>query len=105
MPFDGTLGVLSKIVPTNHEFGGQVVVEADQEREHSLVNDSLLFERINEKLWHVSQCIRAQTQDTVADKGIKTCLCNDSCNAMVISADSSGHEADFVSSCEAEHSP
>lgn len=44
MPLNGTFGVLGEIVATNHELGGQVVVKANKEREHALVDDSLLFE-------------------------------------------------------------
>ena len=54
MPLDGALGVFRKVVATNHELRWQVVVEADQEGEHALLDHALLLQRVDEKLGHVS---------------------------------------------------
>ena len=44
VPLDGALSVLSQIVATHHELRWQVVIETDQEGEHSLVDHALLLE-------------------------------------------------------------
>ena len=104
MPLDGSLRVLCKVVSTNHELRRQIVIESNQEREHSLINHTGFFEGVNEKLGHVSQGVRSKTEDAISHESVQASLCHDRCDAVVLGTDLVGGEADLVSSSVAEDS-
>jgi len=104
MPLDGSLGVLVQVIASNHELGWQVVVEANQEGEYSLIDGSLLFQCIDIQLGHVSESVWAEAENTITNQRVESSLGYNCSYPVVVCAHLTRLKAYSVSACEPEDS-